>query len=381
MFNVSFLGKREDKNTVEQLKQQGDALTLNNQRNINNAIDKLSEDSSEENIKFLMNVAQGLRYGTSFDLDDKKTNNDWKGKLKAATEKALSNTDSPNKAKLQEQFKATFVDKKEMSDDEKAIMNLRNKIMQTKGLPQAMNESKIDAVKNISKNLDYFVISTEITTKEKKSCLEKLNKLMSPEYKINSQLKDKKPQVLGELLNDLVVKTAESDKPIIKTTNQRHHGMCAAISTSRKTMAYEYKDKYVTMIMEELNNKPEMEVYDPTKLGTGKKISVQKTDVDFDYADDKGYRILDASALQWMNIAGNTGNGSTQSTHFSAFDKEFFDTFHDARYMRDFDDPKLVPHQNHLRALEKAEDFISSARKGIQKREKRSRRTKTKCQI
>ncbi len=370
MYNVSFLGKREDKNTVEQLKQQGDALTLNNQRNINNAIDKLSEDSSEENIKFLMNVAQGLRYGTSFNLDDKKTNNDWKGKLQAATEKALANTDSPNKAKLQEQFKATFIDKKEMSEDEKAVMDLRNKIMQTKGLPQAMNESKIDAVKNISKNLDYFVISTEITTKEKKSCLEKLNKMMSPEYKINSQLKDKKPQVLGELLNDLVVKTAESDKPIIKTTNQRHHGMCAAISTSRKTMAYEYKDKYVTMIMEELSNKPEMKVYDPTKLGTGAKISVQKTDVDFDYADDKGYRILDASALQWMNIAGNTGNGYNQATHFSAFDKEFFDTFHDGRYMKDLDDPKLVPHQNHLRALEKAEDFISSARKGIQKREK-----------
>ena len=157
------------------------------------------------------------------------------------------------------------------------------------------------------------------STKEKKSCLEKLNTLMSPEYKINSQLKDKKPQVLGELLNDLVVKTSESDKPIIKTTDQRHHGMCAAISTSRKVMAYEYKDKYVTMIMEELNNKPEMNVYDPTKLGTNAKISVPKTEVDFDYADDKGYRILDASALQWMNIAGNTGRGDVQSTHFSAF--------------------------------------------------------------
>ena len=372
MHNISFMGRREDKNTVEQLKKQGDALTLNNQRNITTAIDKLSEDSSEENIKFLMNVAQGLRYGTSFELEGKKTNNDWRGKLQQATERALANTDSPNKAALQEQFKATFIDKKEMSEDEKSVMALRDNLLKTKGLPQAIHDSKNDAVKNIAKNLDYFVISSEITTKEKKSCLEKLNKLMSPEYKIKAQLKDKKPQVLGELLNDLVVKTAESDKPIIKTTNQRHHGMCAAISTSRKVMAYEYKDKYVTMIMEELNNKPEMKVYDPTKLGTGSKISVQKTDVDFDYADDKGYRILDASALQWMNIAGNSGRGDVQSTHFSAFDKQFFDTFHDGHYMRDFDDPKLVPHQNHLRALEKAEEFVSSAKKGIEKREKQA---------
>ena len=43
MFNVSFLGRREDKNTVEQLKQQGDALTLNNQRNINNAIENFGK--------------------------------------------------------------------------------------------------------------------------------------------------------------------------------------------------------------------------------------------------------------------------------------------------------------------------------------------------
>ena len=193
---------------------------------------------------------------------------------------------------------------------------------------------------------------------------------MSPEYKINPQLKDKKPQVLGELLNDLVVKTADSDKPTIKTTDQRHHGMCAAISTSRKVMAYEYKDKYVTMVMEELNNKPEMKVYDPSKLGTNAKISVPKTEVDFDYADDKGYRILDASALQWMNIAGNTGRGDVQTTHFSAFDKKYFDTFHDGHYMRDFDDPKLVPHQNHLRALEKAEDFIKATKNGMEKREK-----------
>lgn len=370
MHNISFLGKREDKNTVDQLRKQGDALTLNNQRNINTAIEKLSEDSSEENIKFLMNVAQGLRYGTSFELDDKKTNNDWKGKLQQATQKALANSDSPNKAELQKQFQATFLDKKEMSEDEKAVMSLRDNLLKTKGLPQAINDSKNEVVKNIAKNLDYFVISTEITTKEKKSCLEKLNKMMSPEYKINSQLKDKKPQVLGELLNDLVVKTADSDKPTIKTTDQRHHGMCAAISTSRKVMAYEYKDKYVTMIMEELNNKPEMKVYDPTKLGTNAKISVPKTEVDFDYADDKGYRILDASALQWMNIAGNTGRGDVQSTHFSAFDRQFFDTFHDAHYMRDLDDPKLVPHQNHLRALEKANDSISSAKKGIEKREK-----------
>ncbi|MGN0018447.1 MAG: hypothetical protein ACI37S_05330 [Candidatus Gastranaerophilaceae bacterium] len=370
MHNISFLGKREDRNTVEQLKKQGDALTLNNQRNISNAIDNLSKDTSEETIKFLMNVAQGLRYGTSFELDDKKTNNDWKGKLQNATQNALAKTKSPNKKELQAQFNEVFLSKKELSDEEKDVLALRDNLLKTKGLPQAMNDSKIDAVKNIAKNLDYFVISSEVTTSEKKSCLEKLNKLMSPDYKITAQLKDKKPQVLGELLNDLVVKTPESDMPIIKTTDQRHHGMCAAISTSRKLMAYEYKDKYVNMIMEELSSKPTMEVYDVTKLGTNEKISVPKTEVDFDYADDKGYRILDASALQWMNIAGNIGNGEIQSKNFSAFDKKYFDTFHDANYMRDFNSPKLKAQHNHLRALEKAEEFVGSAKRGMEKREK-----------
>ena len=71
-----------------------------------------------------------------------------------------------------------------------------------------------------------------------------------------------------------------------------------------------------------------------------------------------------------MNIAGNSGDGKTQSTHFSAFDKKYFDTFHDSHLMRDLDDPKLVPHQYHLRALTKAEESIKTARKGIQKREK-----------
>lgn len=368
MFNVSFNGKREDKNTIEQLKNNGTALTLNNQRNISTAIDNLSEDPSEANIKFLMNVAQGLRYGVSFDLDNKKSNNDWENKLKTATNSLIEKTDSPNKEALKAQFKEVFVDKKEPTEDEKAVLNLRANLLKTKGLPQAMQASKNDAVKNIAKNLDYFVVSSEVTTEEKKSCLEKLNKLMSPNYNINPQLKDRKPQVLGELLNDLVVKTADSDMPTIKTTDQRHHGMCAAISISRKAMAYEYKSKFVEQVMNELDSKKEMPVYDITKIGSNKKVNVPKTEIDFDYADDKGYRILDASALQWMNIAGTTGKGDNVATHFSAFDREFFDTFHDSHLMRDLDDPKLVPHQYELRALEKAEENINSASKGITRR-------------
>lgn len=74
---------------------------------------------------------------------------------------------------------------------------------------------------------------------------------MSPEYKINEQLKDKKTVVLAEMLNDIVVNTDNSEIPNTKAINQKHHGMCAAISIARKLMSYEYKPGYVDTILSE----------------------------------------------------------------------------------------------------------------------------------
>lgn len=368
MVKVSFLGQREDRNNVEKLSKYTQALNLNNQRNISKSIDNLSKDSSDKNIDFLMNVAQSIRYGLNCGIKDVKPNNDWMEQLKNATQKSLANNNSEAKKALEARFNEVFLNSKEISPEEKKLLSLREQLLNTTGLQNEIKTSENDNVRNIAKNLDYFVVSSEVSLEEKTQCLEKFNKLMSPEYKINEQLKDKKPQVLGELLNDIVVRTAEQKTPTIKQVDQRHHGMCAAISIARKAMAYEYKPQYVDVVMQELNDSPTMEVYDISKLGTGAKISVPKTYIDFAYAEDKGYRLLDASTLQWMNIAGTTGNGQIESTHFSAFDRKYFDTFHDGHYRRDFKNPELAGMQNHLRALSKAEDSVTKTIKMLDNR-------------
>ena len=83
---------------------------------------------------------------------------------------------------------------------------------------------------------------------------------MSPDYKINPQLADKKSQALAEMVNDIVINTPESKIPNVKAINQKHHGMCAAISICRKMLAYEDKANYVDMIMSELDDNNYMQV-------------------------------------------------------------------------------------------------------------------------
>ncbi|MBQ9688329.1 hypothetical protein IJV79_01690 [bacterium] len=367
---ISFASRREDKNYVEKLKLHTNALNFNNQRNISQAIDNLSKDSSTKNINFLMNVADQIRYGLNCGITDVKPNNNWMEQLKNATEKSLAKNNTASKEALQARFKQVFENNKELTEQEKTVLSLRENLLKTPGLKNEINTSDNDNVRDINKNLDYFVVSSETSIDEKVQVLEKLNKFMSPEYKIEKQLENKKAQVLGEVLNDIVVKTAEQDRPTIKQVDQRHHGMCAAISIARKAMAYEYKPQYVDIIMEELKDSKDMEVYDISKLGTGAKISVPKTEIDYAYAEEKGYRLIDASTLQWMNIAGTEGNGSVVSNHFSAFDREYFDTFHDSHYHRDFGNPVADTMNTYLRALEKANAQASSTIKKFQKNSK-----------
>lgn len=89
-FSLSFKGKREDRKSVEQLKKDN-AYDLNviNQRNISKAIDNLSKVPGEDNVNFLLDVSENLKYGTNIDLG-KQPYHDWRVKLNDAAKKIIS---------------------------------------------------------------------------------------------------------------------------------------------------------------------------------------------------------------------------------------------------------------------------------------------------
>ena len=121
---ISFASRREDKNYVEKLKLHTNALNFNNQRNISQAIDNLSKDSSTKNINFLMNVADQIRYGLNCGITDVKPNNNWMEQLKNATEKSLAKNNTASKEALQARFKQVFENNKELTKQEKTVLSL-----------------------------------------------------------------------------------------------------------------------------------------------------------------------------------------------------------------------------------------------------------------
>jgi len=362
---ATFSGKREDRSRVTQLINNNDyALTENNQRNIRDSIKNLSNESDEQNIKFLMGVAQNLKYGVNLDLN-KQSNNNWKTLLQNATKQAISKTSDDKKPSLESEFRRVFLDKAELKPEEKEILGLRDEILTSDVIKESSKTVGNENITNIPKNLDYFVISSEVSLKEKKVCLEKMKFFLSPEYEINEQLKNQKAEVLSEMLNDIIVKTPESGCLTIKEVDQQHHGMCAAISISRKALAYEDKSKYVDLLLTELDNKDTMDIYDISKLGQGVKVAVPKVYIDFDYAKQKGYRIIDASVLNWMNNAGRSGATGKVSKTFVAFDKKHFDTFQDGFFTRDLDDKDMASQHDYLRAIIKAKENIGEVKSSL----------------
>ncbi|MDD3594687.1 MAG: hypothetical protein PHX18_08695 [Candidatus Gastranaerophilales bacterium] len=360
--SLAFGGAREDHNSVKQLKNNNDyALTYNNQRRISTAINNLSNDSSPENVQFLMDVAANLRYAARVDLA-KKPNNDWKQQLQEAARQALDNMDNPMKADLEKRFEGVFLRKKAPVKVELELLGLKKQILEATSIKHALKRPADKNIANIPQNLDYFIISSEISLEEKKKVLEKLNFFLGKDYKITPQLKNKKVQVLSEILNDIVIRTPESSIPNIKQVDQREHGMCAAISICRKALAYEDKSKYVDIILNELDNTPHLMVYNISDLKSGQKIPIAKTHIDFDYAQQKDYRIIDASALQWMNAAGTVGRGRRIAHKFVAFDKDNFDLFHDSFFLKDFEDLNLAQEHYYLRTLVKAKSAITDAK-------------------
>lgn len=357
IFNPSFKGQRQDRKSVAQLKQEN-AYDLNvpNQRKISEAIDKLSKISGEENANFLMDVAQNLQYGTNINLDGKKSYNDWQTKLRKATESSLALSDKSVQEKLNKKFEQTFSTQKPLTNTEKEILSQRKSLL-GKVNPEELENIKNSNIKNLKRNLDYLIVSSEVPTSQKLYILKRLNYFMSPEYKINEQLKDKKTQALAEIVNDLVVNTPESKIPNIKAINQRAHGICAAISICRKALAYEDKPNYVDMILSELDDSNELQVYDISKLGSHTKVPVDKIYIDFNYALSKGYRIIDTSAMYWMNVADTTGPKYNQTGSYSPFDKENFDTFNDVHIHKDIS-KDLENEHDYFRSLIKAKDAL-----------------------
>ena len=360
----AFTGIRQDRNTVEQLKKDNPYdLNLPNQRRISKAIDELSKVPGEENIDFLLDVSQNLRYGTNINLG-KKSYNDWREKLNDAAKKSLKLSDKSVQEKLSKKIDQIINSPRDLTLEEKELLMHRENLL-LKINPDELKEASKNTQK-IQRNLNYLIISSEIPTSQKLYILKKLNYFMSDDYKINPQLKDKKTIVLGEILNDLVVDTPESKIPNIKAINQRQHGMCVAISICRKALAYEDKANYVDMILTELDDSQYMQVYDRTNLGKHQKVPVPKTYIDYNYAIQKGYRIVDASVMNWMNAADTVGAFNDAVGGYTSFDKEHFGTFADTHIHKDID-KQAEKYQDYYRSCKKAKDALAACKKTIEK--------------
>lgn len=370
-FLPNFKGIRQDRNTVEQLKKDNKYdLNVPNQRKISTAIENLSEVPGEANVNFLLDVSENLQYGTNIDLG-KASFNDWQVKLNNAAQKALSKSSKDVQERLFPRLQSITSTPKTLTEDEKEILSLRNSIL-SKIDPEELSKIKSKNIKQLERNLDYFIVSSEVQLSQKLYIMKRLNHFMSDEYQIHPQLQDKKTQALAEIINDITVDTPESEIPNIKAVNQKSHGMCAAISICRKALAYEDKANFVDMVMSEIDNSDYMQVYDITKLGTNTKIPINKTNINYNYALERGYRIIDTSALNWMQIADTAGSVNEPVGMYSSFDKSFFDTFHDSHLTNDVDDPELVIEQDYYRALLKAKSEIGNIKKLKDKKQKQT---------
>ncbi len=358
----TFKGRREDRNTVEQLKKDNNySLTENNQIKINKAIDNLSKESGENNVKFLLDVADDLKYGTNIELG-KESKNDWKTKLHNATKQSLSISNPIVQKKYAPLMDKVFNNKKELTDDEKSIMSSRENILSRLDMSQLEDETNPN-IKRVKSNLDYFITSSETPIKQKKYVLNRLDYFMSDDYKITPQLEGKKTKVLAEMINDLVVDTPESKVPNIKAINQKSHGMCAAISIARKTMAYEDKPSYVDNLLSELDDTPFVMIYDKTQLGKGQRVPVDKIPVDFDAAEKKGYRIVDASTTQWMNIGNLYDSSNNPKEYYVSFDTENFGAEYDNHFLMPIEDENLSTKHKYYQALLVSKEAIGNAKK------------------
>jgi hypothetical protein len=394
--DLAFEGRRTDHNLVKELTTDTGSLYRPKEMAIMAALERLGNDSSTDNIKFLLTVAKDLQYGvrTGSKLDrflrsdsnikDRKEfqNVNWEQLLEKTVAKALSNcNDKPEiKTALQAEFDKLFPKHKEDPQTqsmawlsvnptlgkEKQLIDVRNHILNSKTFVNSDDKENKEIAK---KYLDFFIASSEVSFEERISCLQILDKMMSEEYKIHPHLQDKKVQVLAEMINDIVVKVPDEAVLAIKSVDQNQHGMCAAISTSRKAMAHEHKLAYVSNLFAELKDQPNMEIWDVTDPADKAKITVEKPYIDYNAALKQGYRIVDAAVTNWMDFANLLGNGARKAGRFVPFDPEHYGMFRDSHLNVDMD-AEHQPKYDLLRATiktKKAADSVDeflTARKG-----------------
>ena len=262
-YKPKFKSIRTDKKTVEQLKTGEKPILENNRQNIYAALNNISSSSDRTSVEFLLDVAKNLAYGQGGSnsefkkvLDEdgltpgNRENTDWAKVLDDTVRAAISNS-TDNVSDLEAEYNEILNSRKILTPQQKKVIDLR-KIFTSLivGEESLIDSETLTRTARIRKNLDYFVASSEIPISQKQECLEKFIFFMSDDYKITPQLKDKKLQVIDEMLNDMIVKTPQDDVLTIKSVDQRQSGMCAAISICRKAMAYEDKSKYVDLILE-----------------------------------------------------------------------------------------------------------------------------------
>jgi|GEM_PF-4077483 len=390
--DIAFGSRREDNNLVLGLTKDKGSIIPVKERQIKQALQKLSEDGSSQNINFLLSVAQNLTYGYSgnsplgkfldgnSNIADKtvKQNTEWDKLLQLSIESAIQKNNSVEKTAFEKKLAEIFPNNQTKqqkrllwisanSDNQTflkqaELINLRNNLLNsnelnkvTEGLSKKEIEDLTRDTLSAKRNIDYFLALSEYSVSEKIEILKMFSHFMSDEYKINEQLKDKKVKVLSEIVNDIIIKNPEQNMLTIKNVDQRKHGMCAAISICRKALAYEDKVNYVKTLLSELDNNPEMEVFDITDLANQSKIPVSKIHIDFDTAIKEGYRIIDASALQWMHISGTIGNGEMAVEKYVAFNKNDYGIFTDTKWYNDLPQEHVHEH-NYLRTLIKARE-------------------------
>ena len=175
------------KNTVNQLAHNNKySLNEPNSRFIKNSIAELGNSTGKKVVEFLVSVAEKLKYSTNIKLTDNPIN-DWKTIILDTAEKVLLKTPSADYKGFSEKIQK-LRENKDLNKTEKEILNLRDNLIEAVNIRQIKKET-VGGIKDFKRNLDYFIVSSETTLEHKKYVLERLNYLMSDDYKINEQLK------------------------------------------------------------------------------------------------------------------------------------------------------------------------------------------------